>query len=262
MGEVTFRILRKLLCMTLILSLLWPDLAKCMDDEENSQQQRSNIPQNLLQNNTSDQKEDLPFTKNSPLPTILKEKKTSSENLKTEDNPENNSEKTHVFEDITNKEENISENKIPSEDTNTSSQELKEKEDNTNTETLSPQTTSLPKENELNKEIKKEGNDPLQRIIEIIKEGEEGGFGTNIVNIIEIREEGEKGENNPKNSFTHGGRRRILRRNTILSHLLQKTHHRRLAKLETGSGGYWGWCGVRDDGDYLAGCRTSKCNSL
>ncbi|MBP9692731.1 MAG: hypothetical protein KBD90_05325 [Alphaproteobacteria bacterium] len=179
MGECLFRIFRKLLCATLILSLLWPDVAKCMD-EENSPQQPSFIPSHLKEE-IFDQKEDLPFTKESKLPTILKEEKTSSEDLRHEDNPENNLEKLHVSEEITNKEEGSSENKIPPEDTNTSSQELKKKEekkeDNKNTETLSPQTTSLPKENESNKEIKKEENNLLQESIEIFEEGEEGGFG-------------------------------------------------------------------------------------
>jgi hypothetical protein len=54
MGEYTFRIFRKLLCTTLVFSLLWTDLAKCMDEEENFNY--PSIPYNLLQNNTSDQK--------------------------------------------------------------------------------------------------------------------------------------------------------------------------------------------------------------
>ena len=66
MVGVTLRTFRKLLSTTLVLSLLWPDLARCMQDEDEKNFQSS--PPKVLPKILSD----------------LKEKKSSSETLKIE----------------------------------------------------------------------------------------------------------------------------------------------------------------------------------
>jgi hypothetical protein len=81
MGEVTFILFRKLLATILVLALIWPDVARCMQEEDVSQQKNSSLPVRLLQKISTDQKENLPSTdEKQPLSSIvLKEGNPTSE---------------------------------------------------------------------------------------------------------------------------------------------------------------------------------------